>query len=86
MMSHNIDVQIYLHKCIKFFNDNPSTLKKLIGDLDPERFYDEIKKVSLDNYVNGVDITLTREQLLSIVRKLNNQPIQQTPYGTIYLN
>ena len=71
---------------------------ELIGDVFKEDFYEKVKQKSYENLENGLEISLTRKQLISIVVELKqskNQEIDlskiesifiQTPFGQFSLN
>jgi hypothetical protein len=92
----SIDVEIYIKKVINFFEDNPDSLNELIGDLNKETFYNELKEVIHNNFkVNAESGELTRKQLLDIVIKLSGAKpinkklskfIQETSIGVLFLN
>ena len=90
----NIDTEIYVKKVIDFFEKNPDSLTELIGSLNKERFYEEIKNVANKNFEDKNDAELTKKQLIEIVttlsgaipKKLDVRYIQQTPIGTFFLN
>lgn len=95
----DIDIKIYINNFIKFFNENPSELTSIIGHASPDEFYKEVESVAHNNYQNGEDIELTRNQLIDIVLKLNNiqptdkksvketiEPFIETSYGKMFLN
>jgi hypothetical protein len=67
----SVDVDIYMNQLVKFFNDNPKDLNALIGSLDSDQFYEEIKKQAIKNCENGQDITLSQSQIINIVVKMN---------------
>lgn len=84
-----IDIEIYIKKVISFFEENPNSLYELIGNIDKNLFYREIRSVVEKN-----DSELTKKQLIDIVVELTgakpnefNYPfIQKTAVGTFYLN
>jgi len=90
----NIDVEIYLKKVIDFFEENPDSRNELIGNLNKESFYNEIKTVAYKNFNSTKDSELTKKQLIEIVvrlsgavpRKMDLNFIQQTPIGSFFLN
>lgn len=94
----NVDVEIYISQFITFFDNNPNDLIELIGDVFKEDFYEKVKQKSYENLEKGLDVSLTRKQLISIVVELKqskNQEIDlskiesifvQTPFGQFSLN
>ena len=94
----NVDVQIYLSQIKTFFNENPEQLFKLIGKASPEDFFDEVRRVALENAEKGEDVQLTNNQMIQVVVDLNQKqktflktvevivPYVQHKFGKIYLN
>jgi hypothetical protein len=87
----NIDVEIYLTQVYSFFNSNPNELKKLIGDLSKETFFNKIKETAYQNFEKSGDMVLSKNQLILITVELfENEKIskcvQQTKFGNICLN
>ena len=88
----NVDIQIYISQIRTFFNENPEQLVKLIGNINPDIFFDEVEKVSTINYEKGEDIQLTNKQMVSILFKINKGrtkdivAVEETKFGKLYLN
>lgn len=86
----NIDVEIYINQLKKFFKENPTDLNNIIGDLDSELFYDEVKSQAISNLEKGDDVQLTQIQVLNIVVKLSrtkkNPLFIDTKFGQFCLN
>lgn len=96
----NIDIELYLSQMMKFFEENPTELKTLIGECDKTLFFEKIKEQCFLNLEKGDDIVLTQTQLIDIVRALvesgmiiTKQPdedlemaVMDTSFGRIYLN
>jgi hypothetical protein len=90
----SVDVDIYLAQLVKFFNENPTDLNAIIGDLDCEKFYEEVRKQASRNIEKGEDVQLSQSQILNIVVKLSRQraeestnpPFFYTMFGQICLN
>ena len=94
----NVDVEIYISQFMTFFDNNPNDLIELIGDVFKDDFYEKVKQKSYENLEKGLDVSLTRKQLISIVVELKqskNQEIDlskiesifvQTPFGQFSLN
>lgn len=88
----NVDIQIYISQIKTFFNENPEQLVKLIGNINPDIFFDEVEKVSTINYEKGEDIQLTNKQMVSILFKINKgktkdiTAVEETKFGKLYLN
>jgi hypothetical protein len=87
-----VDIEIYVSNMVKFFEQNPDELSKLIPLDKKFAFFDKIKKTSFFNKETGVDFVLTRQQLVDIsvllngVRPENNIKYFITPIGLINLN
>lgn len=87
-----IDIDIYILNMIKFFEQNPDELSKLIPLDKKLAFFDKVKKTSLFNKDTGVDFVLTRQQLIDIsvllngVKPENNVKYFISPIGAINLN
>jgi hypothetical protein len=66
----NVDVEIYVSQLISFFENNPNDLIDLIGDLQKDEFYVKLREKCEENYNNGEDIVLTKNQIVEIVLEL----------------
>lgn len=91
----NIDVEVYFSQFKEFFKSNPDELTKIIGNGSAEDFFNEVYTVVHQNYENGEEIELTRNQIIEIVLKINMmapdekepmQIFQNTKFGEICLN
>ena len=86
----NIDVDIYLTQLKKFFKDNPSDLTAIIGDIDSDLFYEEVRNQAILNIEKGEEVQLTQMQILNIIVKLSrlkkNPLFIETQFGKICLN
>ena len=92
----NVDIEIYMNQFINFFENNPNDLIELIGDTLKETFYDKVRVKCVDNFNNGKEISLTRDQMLEIVIDIKSDGNQDTimlskifkstKYGDICLN
>lgn len=88
----NVDIQIYISQIKTFFNENPEQLIKLIGNINPDIFFDEVEKLSTINYEKGEDVQLTNKQMVSILFKINKGrtkdivAVEETKFGKLYLN
>jgi len=88
----NIDVQIYISQIKTFFNENPNELTNLIGNVEPEKFFDEMEIIATKNFDNGEEVQLTQKQMLDILVKINTNNsytptlFTETKFGKIYLN
>ena len=67
----NVDIEIYMTNFIGFFKKNPDQLKLLIGTIDSEIFYEEVRKLATNNFDSEKEIAPTRNQLISLLVSLN---------------
>lgn len=87
-----VDIEIYVLNMVKFFEQNPDELSKLIPLDKKLDFFDKVKKTSFFNKESGVDFVLTKQQLVDIsvllngVRPENNVKYFITPIGLANLN
>jgi hypothetical protein len=94
----NVDLEIYITQLINFFENNPNDLLDLIGSLQKDEFYKKLRERCKKNIEEGIDLILTREQIVNIVVELKipdikekkyqnlNKIIQKTKFGDIILN
>ncbi len=94
----NVDVEIYLNQFKTFFDNNPTSLKELIGEINKELFYNKVKEVCYLNDEKGDDVSLTRTQIIDIVVSLIdvvktdnietkvNGVFEKTKFGDICMN
>lgn len=96
-MKNNVDCEIYISGLINFFEKNPNDLKNLIGNLDKEKFYMQLRIAVYQNFDKGEDIVLTQQQILDILVKFHGEskrenikevlvPIHKTKWGDFNLN
>jgi hypothetical protein len=94
-MKTNVDCEIYISGFINFFEKNPNDLSNLIGEMNKEKFFMEVRIAVYQNFDNGEEITLTQKQLLDILVKLHGNntkvkevmvPIHKTKWGEFILN
>ncbi len=76
-----VDVEIYMNNIIKFFRENPTDLLNLVPKDKEEYFYTKIKKVAIENYEKGEDVSLTQSQLIDVCSEIN-QPDKPVPAVT----
>ena len=93
----SVDVDLYMNNIIKFFSENPTDLLNQLPKDKEEYFYTKIKKVEIENYEKGEDVSLTQSQLVNVCSEIN-QPdkqvveeisknfIQKTKFGYLFLN
>jgi hypothetical protein len=96
-MKNNVDCEIYISGFINFFEKNPNDLSNLIGEMNKEKFFMEVRITVYQNFDKGEEITLTQQQLLDILIKLHGKekkakeievmvPIHRTKWGEFILN
>ena len=94
-MKNNVDCEIYISGFINFFEKNPKDLQNLLGEMDKEKFFMEVRITVYQNFDKGEEITLTKKQLLDILVKLHGKstkvvevmvPIHKTKWGEYILN
>jgi hypothetical protein len=94
-MKNNVDCEIYISGFINFFEKNPKDLQNLLGEMDKEKFFMEVRITVYQNFDKGEEITLTQKQLLDILVKLHGKstkvvevmvPIHKTKWGEYILN
>lgn len=94
---NNLEIEIYISQLINFFENNENDLINLIGDLQKELFYENLKKECEKNLKDGKDIVLTRKQIIDVIVNLKipepdhkqfdlSKIIQKTKFGDIILN
>jgi len=68
----NLDIEIYMTNFKGFFDKNPEQLKKLIGDMDSDKFFGGVRKiVELNSTEDEKPLEPTRKQLISLILELN---------------
>jgi hypothetical protein len=67
----SVEVEIYVSKFKKFFEQNPDQLTLLIGSIDPNIFYDGIKVIATENYNSERPVEPTRKQILDLLVEIN---------------
>lgn len=94
----SVDVEIYMAQLIEFFEKNPNDLMVLIGDLQKDEFYQKLREKCENNFKEGKEIVLSKEQIVEAVLELKfvvveakekkhlNKVIQKTSFGDIILN
>jgi len=91
----SVDVDIYMSNIIKFFKENPKDLMNLIPKHQEDSFYEKIRIVAYQNYEKGIDVNLTKKQMIDICRELNESKNSKketdlmfldTKFGRICLN
>jgi hypothetical protein len=72
MNMKNLDIEIYMTNFKGFFDKNPDQLKQLIGDIDPEKFYDGIREIVEENSKEDEKpLEPTRKQIIGLLVDLN---------------
>jgi hypothetical protein len=67
----NVDIDIYMNNFVGFFKKNPDQLKILIGEINPESFYSEIKSIAEKNLLDEKEIVPTRKQMVDLLVGMN---------------
>jgi hypothetical protein len=68
----NLDIEIYMTNFKGFFDKNPDQLKQLIGEIDPEKFYNGIREIVEENSKeNEKPLEPTRKQIIGLLVDLN---------------
>ena len=68
----NLDIEIYMTNFKGFFDKNPEQLKQLIGNIDPEKFYDGIREIVEENSKEDEKpLEPTRKQIIGLLVDLN---------------
>jgi thioredoxin-related protein len=68
----NLDIEIYMTNFKGFFDKNPDQLKQLIGNIDPEKFYDGIREIVEENSKEDEKpLEPTRKQIIGLLVDLN---------------
>ena len=67
----NVDIEIYMNNFVGFFKRNPDQLKLLIGEINPEDFYSEIKSIAEKNLLDEKEIIPTRKQMVDLLVGMN---------------
>lgn len=70
----DLEVEIYMSNFRTFFEKNPKQLVQLIGDVDPERFYEKVRRIVEKNVEDGKQIEPTRQQMIDLILDLNGVP------------
>lgn len=72
---NDLEIEIYMSNFRTFFEKNPKQLVQLIGDVDPELFYEKIRKVVEENCKSEAkQIEPTRKQMIDLILELNGIP------------
>jgi hypothetical protein len=68
----SIDIDIYMTQFKGFFDKNPQQLRMLIGDVNPEKFFDGIRTIVEENSKKkDSPLEPTRKQILTLIVSLN---------------
>lgn len=67
----NVEVDIWLNQFIGFFDKNPNELKQLIGNIDKDLFFLNVREKCVKNLEEGDEVSLTQKQLIDIIVLLN---------------
>jgi len=93
----SVDIDIYMTQFKGFFDKNPEQLKRLVGDINPEKFFDGIRSiVEKNSQKEDAPLEPTRKQILTLIVDLNGGtketvekrliPFMKHHMGSIYLN
>lgn len=93
----SVDIDIYMTQFKGFFDKNPQQLKMLVGDVNPEKFFDGIRSIVEENsQKEDSPLEPTRKQILTLIVDLNGGtketvekrliPFMKHHMGSIYLN
>ena len=69
----SVDVEIYMNNIVKFFKENPNDLLNLVSKTKEEEFYSKLREVAFQNYENGEEVNLTREQIIEICANIHGK-------------
>ena len=69
----SVDVEIYMNNIVKFFKENPNDLLNLVSKTKEEEFYSKLREVAFQNYENGEEVNLTREQIIEICAHIHGK-------------
>ena len=68
----SVDIDIYMTQFKGFFDKNPEQLKRLVGDINPEKFFDGIRSIVEENsQKEDAPLEPTRKQILTLIVDLN---------------
>lgn len=67
----NVDIDIYMNNFVGFFKKNPDQLKILIGEINTEDFFSEIKTIAEKNLLDEKEIVPTRKQMVDLLVGMN---------------
>ena len=93
----SVDIDIYMTQFKGFFDKNPEQLKRLVGDINPEKFFDGIRSIVEENsQKEDAPLEPTRKQILTLIVDLNGGtkenvekrliPFMEHHMGSICLN
>ena len=88
----NLEVEIYMKNFKGFFDRNPDQLKKLIGEIGPDKFFNGVRSIVENNSTNeDKSLEPTKKDLIDLIVKLNrgsqvNLPLLEHHMGNIFLN
>ena len=72
MNMKNLDIEIYMTNFKGFFDKNPDQLKQLIGEINPEKFYNGIRSIVEKNSEDDEKpLEPTRKQIIELLVDLN---------------
>lgn len=72
MNMKNLDIEIYMTNFKGFFDKNPDQLKQLIGEINPEKFFEGIRDIVEKNSEDDEKpLEPTRKQIIELLVDLN---------------
>lgn len=91
----NVDCEIYIKNFVSFFNNNPSDLESLIGNIQKDIFYQKVREEVHRKCDKGDEFVLSQQELIKILVELHDEhtpkkkidpAIQFTNFGPLFLN
>jgi hypothetical protein len=67
----NVDIEIYMNNFKGFFKKNPDQLQVLIGNIESDYFFSEIRKLAEKNLSEEKELAPTRTQMIELLVQLN---------------
>lgn len=71
----DLEIEIYMSNFRAFFDKNPKQLVQLIGQNDPELFFDKIRKIVENNSKSeSKPLEPTKQQMIDLILEINGVP------------
>ena len=67
----NVDIEIYMNNFKGFFKKNPDQLQVLIGNIESDYFFSEIRKLAEKNLSEEKELAPTRTQMIDLLVEMN---------------